>query len=207
MGLSHNYRIEFGFRKEGKDIDYWGKNKKIPSFRDLLKIHYKNLRELLILAREYRSIIYIWWFFEPHVELTFLCENQGEAEEFIAKAIKYLEAQGIKDYKTYDPASGWFGDWYGKTREEQEFGARRHSFCANWIINYLVYKTHVDSGFGLENQVGRTIHTLCNPLGLNYMDEAKICYRRMIICLCYRFFKPKTAAWIFRNVFRIRWGA
>lgn len=85
------------------------------------------------------------------------------------------------------------------------FGGRRHAICTNWIQNYMQHKDGVDGGKGLEEQVKRTIHTLCNPLGLNYLKEAKICFSRGLICLLFRFFKFSTAVWIYTKVFRQRY--
>ena len=113
-----------------------------------------------------------------------------------------LKKEGIKDAKFLRPKNGPCGDWFCTTEREREFGAKRHALCQEWIALYNEYKDVVDSGKGLDAQVDRTIHTLCNPLGLNYKDEYKICFRHGIGCWLFWHFPEKVARWIGKNILR-----
>lgn len=139
-----------------------------------------------------------WYFFEPHLEITYNCHEQDS--DFIRRQtiahINYEFPDSRIEYK-----EGELQDWYCQNEEEREFGGRRHEICTNWIRNYMMHENAVNSGKGLRKQVERTIHTLCNPLGLNYKEEAKICFSRGLICLLFWLW-PRRAIWIYTKVFR-----
>ena len=107
-----------------------------------------------------------------------------------------------KDGGWMTPANGSFVDWFCVGENEKEFGGKRHDLSRQFVELYNEYKDSVDNGKGLKEQVKRTIHTICNPLGLNYMDEAYICFSRGLICVLFRFFSFNKAVWIYKNIFR-----
>lgn len=189
----NNYRLNVKSAKF--NIDYW---KNFSSLREYLPIVEKIKR-----VTEIFNIQKFWFFFEPHLEITWLSNNKNEslaALNIIKNIIKAeLDENAEFEYKT--PSDGSFGDWFCENEQERSFGAVRHSICCDWVLNYLYYKDAVDNGKGLENQVKRTIHTLCNPLGINYLGEAKICFSRGLICLLFKFFPFKRAVWIYKNIF------
>jgi len=160
------------------------------------------LLELFDLARGF-NIPYFWYFFEPHVEFTWLSDNDVSSRDFITAIRDVLKKYEITDMRTYDP--GNYGDWFCNSEDERQFGSRRHDLCRQWIELYSHYQCAVDQGKGLRKQIERTIHTLCNPLGLTYWDEAKICLSRGVLCLLFRFFNFKTAVWLYTKILRQRY--
>ena len=189
-----NYRVNV--QSVRFNVNYW---KDFQSLRKFLPA----LKKIKAWANDC-GIRDFWFFFEPFLEITYLCDDKNKACALAMRIEEVVRAE-IDNHATFDhktPIDGNFGDWFCESEKEREFGAKRHSICCDWILNYLEYKESVDNGKGLENQVKRTIHTLCNPLGLNYLQEAKICFSRGLICLLFRFFSFKWAVWIYKNIFR-----
>lgn len=198
----NNYRVTF-LHSLDKDTSFYNKNQAECSinFKDLV-IYYPIILEIINVAKEKYSIKHIWWFFEPHIEITWL-DNINENYKFLVHDIEdILRKYNIKDAVFKSPISGNFAEWYSTGADEELFGAKRYSICSEWILNYLQYKDAVDKGKTLRKQVERTIHGLCNPLGFNYVDEAKICFSRGLICILFRYFSFNRAVWIYRNIFR-----
>lgn len=198
----NNYRVTFAHHITEK-CDYWNSNSETIKlkFKDLPNLLYPTISLILKEAREL-GIKYIWFFYEPYVEITWLSDDELVSEELFTKIDEILKAKNIKDVKRRYPVHGNFGDWFCNSDREMEFGAKRHDLCRQWIELYNEYKDAVDDGKGLQHQVRRTIHTLCNPLGLNFLDEARICFWRGILCLLFRFFLFKRAIWIYTKIFR-----
>ncbi len=198
----NNYRIEYG---KSVECSYWNKSKglqaeSVPNFRDLPKKFWPDLSSIYAKAAEL-GIKYIWHFYEPYVELTWLSDDVEASE----KLIEYVKS--IIDYDDINvrrPADGVFADWYCTSEREREFGAKRHALCAEWVKLYNEYKDAVDNGKGLEFQVARTIHTLANPLGLNYQDEGRFCFRRGVAAFLYRYFSYGTSQFICKKILRFK---
>ncbi len=190
----NNYRVNV--KSEKFNIDYW---KNFSKMRDFLPVILDIKKE----AQNY-GIDKFWFFFEPFLEITWISDDKEVSCALAMRIEDMVKSKIDKDasFEHKTPKDGDFGDWFCNNEEEREFGAIRHSICCDWIENYEAHKNGVNNGKGLENQVKRTIHTLCNPLGLNYMDEAKICFSRGLICILFKLFSFKKAVWIYKNVFR-----
>jgi len=201
----NNYRVEYA-RKFEINLDYYNKNKKLQAeacnrFGDLpeklwpeISLIYKKADEL--------GITYIWHFYEPYVELTWLSDNEANSEALIVYIESLVSHYG--DLVIRRPKDGVFADWYCTSEREREFGAKRHAICAQWVRLYHEYKDCVDSGKGLNSQFARTIHTLANPLGLNYYDEAKICWRRVVMGTLLRYLSYEKASFVFFKILRFK---
>ncbi len=203
-----NYRIEFLFPKANQKFqaEYYNDFEKVAGKYYTIA---SKIRHLMVFTggRSHSSYPPIWYFYEPHVEITWFYDEKEEFHEALAEALfdeveKYLDRQGIHDYKRKYPKDGDFADWYCTSDKEREFGAKRYALCSDFVDLYNEYKDAVDSGKGLRKQVERTIHGLCNPLGINYKTEAKLCFSRGLICLLFCFFSFERAVWIYRNIFR-----
>ncbi len=198
----NNYRVEYA---RSVECSYWNKSEGLqaesePNFRDLPKKFWPDLSKIYTKASEL-GIKYIWHFYEPYVEITWLSDDPVISE----KLVEYIKL--IIDYDDLvirRPADGVFADWYCTSEREREFGAKRHALCAEWVKLYNEYKDAVDNGKGLEYQVARTIHTLSNPLGLNYQDEGRFCFRRGIAAFLYRYFSYNTSQFICKKILRFK---
>ncbi len=147
------------------------------------------------------GVKYIWFFNEPHLEITWYSTPE-QARTICDFVDAWYDNSTRKDnYEILPPNVSW-ADWYCDSEKEREFGGKVHSLCADFATLYYEYKKPVDKGKGLEKQIGRTIHRLCNPLGLSYKEETRICFSRGLICLLFQYFSFKKAVWIYRNIFR-----
>lgn len=176
---------------------------KRSEFYKLQQYHSDLQKTIFIATNQQFNIPLIWWFFEPYIEITWMSSDRTISDSLVLE-IKNLWSKilpgAIFEYKT--PEDGDFADWYCDSEEERFFGAVRHSLSCTWVVNYIQNHKSVNAGKGLKKQVGRTIHTICNPLGLTYWEEAKICFDRGIICILFCFFKFKTAIWIYEKILR-----
>jgi hypothetical protein len=150
----------------------------------------------------------VWYFWEPHLEITWVSEKEENSQAFIAY-VKFL-VQNLDYFKDsqieiIEDKTGKIVDWYCGNKGERKFGIIRHSLASQLVKGYVYYQHSVDFGKGLNRQVGRMIHCICNPLGLNYVEEAKICFSRGLICLLFRFLGHKKAVWVFEKVFRLKY--
>ena len=185
----NNYRIEFGFG-HAKTVE------------EAPKIFYNIIRHIKNLANE-ADINQIWYFYEPHVEVTWLSDDEHKSNIFLKEIERYLGSLNIfNEWRVKTPKDGEFADWWGKNTEENIFGAKVHVLCSKFVDLYEDNKEVVDNGRGLRKQVERTIHRLCNPLGIDYLEEAKLCFSRGLICLLFTMFSFERAVWIYRNIFR-----
>lgn len=198
----NNYRVEYGTNVE---VDYWNKKLQPESgtnFRNIPAVFYPELSQIYAEA-EKLGIKHAWHFYEPYVEFTWLSDD-AEASEKLIEFIKVVTAK-YKDLLIRRPADGVFADWYCTSEREREFGAKRHALCAEWVKLYNEYKDAVDNGKGLSLQVARTIHTLANPLGINYKDEARICLARFFACTMFRYLPFKLARFIYTRLLRFKY--
>lgn len=199
----NNYRLEYG---KAVECSYWNKSKglqaeSVPNFRDIPKKFWPEISKIYKKAEEL-GIKHIWHFYEPYVEITWLSDDEKASEDLIIFAWETVGHYG--DLNVRRPKDGVFADWYCTSEREREFGAKRHALCAEWVKLYNEYKDCVDSGKGLESQFARTIHTLANPLGLNYTDEGYVCWRRAVSSTLFRYFSFKTASFIFYKILRFK---
>ena len=199
-------RITFG---HDIDVDYW--NNRQPSLNVLpFKQHRDKYYPIIKRIREILSDNFCndsWFFFEPYVEITWVYPDFVDPKDVLSKIKRYLKRRNITDYKIGDNIKGHnYGDWFCNSEKEKEFGCKVHVLCAEFVKLYYDYKDSVDNGKTLEKQISRTIHRLCNPLGLNFWDEAKICFRRGIICSVYTIFfeQPKISKFILEKIFRFK---
>ena len=70
------------------------------------------------------------------------------------------------------------------------------------VIALEAYRVPIEAGLGIDEQISRNIHTICNPMGLNYKDEGKVCLSRGLMCMLYWYLKPSIARFLFVKVFR-----
>ena len=189
-----NYRVTF-LKSLDDTTDYW---KDFPAVTKW----YPVIRQITDYAKKI-EIEYIWFFYEPFIEITWLTKSKIKSEALVGY-IQFLATRyKITDVKEFGPEDGDFADWFCQTDREREFGGKRHDICRQWVDLYYDYKDDVDKGKGLKEQVKRTIHTLCNPLALNFKDEGKIALSRAIACLLFIYVKPRwLALFIYKKIFR-----
>jgi len=168
-------------------------------FSHIHMTHYHTVRHIKQIARN-NGVKYIWHFYEPHIEITWYQEE--ESDLVMGKIVDFLESFCILDYKKQTNKTGKLADWFCCNEKEREFGGKCHSLCSDMVDLFDQYDDAIYRGKGAQEQVKRTIHRLCNPLGINYVDEAKICFSRGLICVLFRFFSFKKAVWIYRKIFR-----
>ena len=164
--IVNNYRIEFG----GEEIDYYN------DFKECRK-YYPIIKQIINAAKEV-GIEYIWWFFEPYVEITWIAES----DRFMNIVRQILQKNNIKDHREKTPKDGFFADWYGITPAERKFGYKRYAELRKASqVFYDNEKDFADS-IGWEKHYMRSAHVLANQMGLNYMDEAIALFKRSIFC-------------------------
>ena len=200
---SNTYRATFLHNIE---CDYWGRDKlklQSESYINFPMMHEKYFR----LIREIKSkakklgIKHFWHFYEPYVELTWYSDEE-QARKLYIEIELIMTRENILDLRK---EQGMGADWFCCNDKEREFGAKRHAICSDFVDLVDEYKDSIKSGKGINEQVKRTIHTICNPLGINYIDEARICFSRGLICVLFRFFSFNKAVWIYKNIFRQRY--
>lgn len=195
----NNYRIEFLF--PDSKVNYY-QAESYENFKELAEKYYPIVRHIKGLAWD-KNIHNIWHFYEPHVEITWVDRDDDYISNKLFDEIEnYLKSIGINDYKRKYPKDGEFSDWFCTSDREREFGAKRHALCSEFVDLYNGYKKDIDEGKGLRKQVERTIHTLCNPLGIDYKTEAKLCFSRGLICLLFCYLSFDNAVWVYRKIFR-----
>ncbi len=200
----NNYRITYHHNRE---CDYWGRNQRKlqaeshPGFRQWADEHYPLIKTVIDRIRGW-GVKHVWWFHEPFIEITWLSDDPVISEAIFADVEALLSEHGVTDMQRHPPANGSFGEWFCRNEREREFGAKRYALAAQWVELYREYQPAVDAGMGVQCQVGRTVHAICNPLGLNYLDEAKICFSRGLICVLFRFLPFAKAVWVYKRVFR-----
>jgi hypothetical protein len=194
----NNYRITF---LHSLPVDYWNKKKgKELNFKQLHKKYYPLIKQIKEIALD-NNIDYIWHFYEPFIEITWYGSSKN-SNEFIKDLKIFLLDNSITDYKIYTPKDGEFADWFCCNDKEKEFGGLRHAWCSQFVELIDKYEKDIEKGKGVNEQIKRTIHCVCNPLGLNYTEEAKICFSRGLICLLFKYFNHKKAVWIYTKIFK-----
>jgi hypothetical protein len=191
--MLYNFRVTFE-TENSKKVDYW------KNF-SLMRKDYTLIFDIIKRAK-WLGIKDIWFFFEPYIEITWLSVSTETTNRLFEYIHTRCREEGINDVKEHYPKDGQFADWFCKSEREMEFGAKRHAVCTDFVKICHEYSADIEKGKGLEEQVKRTIHTICNPLGLNYMDEAKICFSRGLICFLFRFIGFHKAVWIYTKIFR-----
>ena len=178
------------------ECDYWDRQPESSnSFSEVHATYYLDVKKIRDYAKQL-GIKYIWCFYEPYLEITWL------GNEIQAESLMQFIKKNYKNVTFKFPEDGDFAEWFCKNGSEREFGAKRYGICADLVDLFEQYDSDVKSGKGVREQVKRTIHGICNPLGLNYMDEAYVCFSRGLICLLFRFFSFKRAVWIYTKIFR-----
>lgn len=186
------------------ECDYWGTNKRKLQAESYLNFHqlhvkyYHIIKKIKKYAHTTVGIEDFWHFYEPHIEITWM-SDETQAKKLYKFIEKVLKEEGITDLKK---EQGMGEDWFCLSALEREFGGKRHALSSDFVDLVDNYGSSIETGKGIHAQVGRTIHTICNPLGINYWDEAKICFSRGLICVLFRFFEFSKAVWIFKNIFR-----
>lgn len=181
------------------------------SFR---QVHLQWYPLVLAIKNEARKlgIKYIWHFYEPYIEITWMGDRES-ANKLFSRAEKICKNLGIKDFKKEIGEKDYGGpDWFCKGDPECTFGAKAHSACSDLIEAFEENSDFIEkSGYGIEAQVQRTIHRLCNPFGINYWDESKICFRQAVICALWtlNFKYPKiitqnVVRFIYNKVLRLK---
>ena len=183
--------------------NYWAKDGvEGLTFKQTHTYNWPTLKKIYDYAKEL-GIQYIWHFYEPYVELTWMCspaENR-KLQSFIKKVTALQKVDDLK-FESGFPKEGFKPDWFCNNEGEMWYGAARHALSAKMVGVIEQYRPWIDQGMGIEEQISRNIHTICNPMGLNYKDEYKICFSRGLVCFLYSYFKPKMAQWLYIKVFR-----
>lgn len=191
--MKNNYRVTF---LHDVQVDYW-KNFKA------MNLYYPIVDKILNKAKALK-VKQIWFFYEPFIEITWL-GTRTQAKNLFKFVEKICKENNIYDLKKLTPQkNGQFADWFRTSDDEEMFGCKRHDVCRQWVQAYNEHKDSVDNGKGLEEQIARTIHTLCNPLGLNYLDEARICFRRAAQCYLYTKLPFGLARFIYSKILRLK---
>lgn len=173
--IENNYRVRF---KGPLQIDYW------KDFERAKRVYMADVINLRNIINQHCQ--YSWFFFEPHVELTWMDELEENCQTALKAVKEYLEICGW-EYEIQKPPEK-FVDWYNCGSElETEFGGILHHHCADIATEFWAYRGAVGEGKGPHNQMRRTIHRLTNPLCMNYYDEGKMCLahglRTLFLCL------------------------
>jgi len=182
-----NYRVTFG----GENIDYRSDFAACRGYWPIIKT--------VLDALDTFGIEDKWWFFEPYVEITWLCDDPDVAEKAMNEVSRLL---GDIEYKKLTPADGVFGDWHGLTPEEREFGAKRYAQLAKTSRCYYENMDVIDKGMGLEKHYSRTTHVLANQLGLNYNAEGVALIKRGLLCLLMFNLGHQPAVDIYEQLFK-----
>lgn len=183
-----SYRVQFG----GSHIDCRDNFEEVRKYWPILK-------EILDIA-DYCRIEHIWWFFEPYVEITWLANNNL----LFNKVKMLLEAKNIKDVEAWGPAreNGRFHDWYCKTEEEKDVGAKMYGASAKLARLFYENEQTLKRGKGWDNQYVRRCHTLANQLGFNYKQEGSMLFWRGILCWLFYYLGHKKAVWVYTKILR-----
>jgi len=193
------YRITFGHDKAYK-MAYGRQAEACANFAKVHQEYYPIVQKLKRMLKACDGVKYCWHFYEPYVELTWYQEEENSAP--MTLLVTYLELNDIEDFKTKIDKTGNLADWFCCNNQEREFGGKCHSLCSEMVDLMWEYREAIEAGKGTHEQMKRNIHRMCNPLGINYMDEAKICFSRGLICVLFRFFSFKRAVWIYKKIFR-----
>lgn len=190
------------FNRELK-CNYWEK-KGVEgiTFKEVHAKMWPMLREIYAQIRAL-GVTYVWHFYEPFVEMTWITnpENNKKIKKIIKDACKKNKINDCK-FENGHPAKGFKPDWFCNNEGEMKFGAARHALSAQMVEAIETSRPWIEAGLGIEEQISRNIHTICNPMGLNYRDEGKICFSRGLMCYLYWYLPAKVARFLYVKVFR-----
>lgn len=180
------------------------------SFREVHDRNYAFVLAIKLRAKKLK-IKHFWHHYEPYIEITWL-GTRKQATKLFKYGKQLCKKCGVDDFKAEIGLKDYGGpDWFCKSDKECLAGAKIMSACSGIVEEMYYEQSAIERGYGVEAQVQRTIHRLCNPLGINYLDESKICFRQGWICflwaLNYKFPKIITAGvvrFIYNNVLRLK---
>jgi hypothetical protein len=184
-----NYRVTFG----GEKIDYYCDFPLVRNYRPIIK-------EILEMLKRC-GVDQAWWFFEPYVEITWLCDDDKVAEVAMECVTTILKSHKL-DFKQFNPTDGVFGDWYGLTLEERQFGAERYAEIAKTSSYYLDNMEVIQNGLGLEKHFMRATHVLANQLGMNYEEEGIALLKRGCLALLFYNLGHEKAVATYEKLFK-----
>lgn len=196
-----SYRVTF---RHDVDCNYFeGYAEKGIKFSEVHTTNWPVLEEIYEMARIMR-IDKVWHFYEPYVELNWMAYSD-QNKNFVRQLKRIFKEHKIKDAKFDggDPLKFRL-DWYCKNDKEMLFGCDRHAVSSQMVRLIEKNREAIEAGMGINYQVSRCIHTIANPLGLNYKEEYKICFTRGLMCFLYWYFPPKVARFLYVKVFRQR---
>jgi len=184
-----NYRITFG----GKDINYHDDFKSCRKYSFILQSIFHIFKVL--------DIQDCWYFFEPYVEITWIAPKE-ESQQAIYQIVKLLKKSGYQDFKVLTPKNGYFAGWYHKNAEEKEFEHKTYALSAKMAELFYKHEADIEKGRGLDGQLVRRFHVICNQMGINYKDEGRLCFWRTVLCYLFWFFGHYKAVWIYTKLLR-----
>ena len=192
--MINNYRVNFG----GDTIDYR------DNFGDC-KQYFPILEKFYDLMASY-EIDDAWHFFEPYVELTWVCEydTPGDTvvgEEVLNAVLQLLADEGIEPTLVHRPKDGVVVDWYCKSPEEQEFGYKTYALSAKTAMLFWKYRDSIAKGCGEKGQYMRRPHALANQLALNYELEAEYLGQRAVLCQLFWTLGHEEAVRVYEKLF------
>lgn len=189
-----NYRVTFNYMLE--KYDYWTESEKYH-------VAYPLIKKILKEVRDY-GCKNVYWFFTPDVEITWQ-SNDKDQEILFQKIRDVMTKHTVFNYKEMTPKDGKFGDWFANSELESRWGEKRYARCTELAEEFYDYEDtmFMKKSKGKIEQVKRSIHGICNPLGLNYRQEAYICFSRGLFCLLRTMrFSQERAQWIYTKIFR-----
>lgn len=164
------------------------------SFENCRKYH-PLIQEIIKLANEW-NIECLWWFFEPHLEITWMSENNNFEQVLDNWLMKNgINHQVIRKNKFY-------ADWYGKNDGELKFGYNTYCESAKIANLFYIHQEDIERGTGIENQYMRRCHVLANQLGFNYKKEGWLLFKRAVLCWLFWFLGHKKAVWVYTKILR-----
>ena len=180
-----NYRVTFG----GEDIDWKVDFHKCRKYFDIVE-------EIITLAQDVYDIEYIWWFFEPYVEITWI-DDVGDFIEVIRKKLNGMRI----NYQVHTPEDGFFAEWFGQDVKEHIFGFKRYAAVAQLSRLLLSNKELIENGMGWEKQYIRCCHALACQIGLNHRDEGMAMLKRALFCLTSHYGDYNGAVKLYDEIF------
>lgn len=184
-----NYRVTFG----GEGINYYKNFADCRGYYPIIKA----VRDILKANGVDRS----WWFFEPYVEITWLCDQPDIALKAMEQVCLALDLLKI-EYKKFTPEDGIFADWHGLTPEEREFGAGRYAELANTSAFYYDNMDVIEKGMGVTKHYARTTHVIANQLALNFEEEGIALMKRGFLCLMMYHLGNEKAIQTYEKIFK-----
>ena len=167
-----NFRINIFIKNNG--INY------MKNFGDFKDVYMPLVKEIFDIAKKH-EINNIWYFAEPHLELTWI----GYNPEFITELGDFLHEYSKKQpigLNCKTPTDGYFPSWYGKNYGELEFNWKCHVLESKIALLFHEYKKDISAGLGINRHYQRMCHILACQLALNFKDEAVQAFHHFIYC-------------------------